>query len=242
MKKPDEKRRNFDRDTAIYWARGLYRRDDVLYMDTETNGMEEGSEILEIAFCDNGRIVGSYLIRPDSGLVDKTEIHGIEDRHMTYAFDLDLIAPHLIQMLRRNVIVCWNTWFEKRMLSTMLLDQYLAEKAEKMSLKELHISLTDAMEINAMYSGIWNEEKGKYRWHKLGDAFERAIRSVISEQTIGHPARVDAHAHSALGDALRTREIVHYIAESKAMYTPESYLDLCLEYGLHPLDYPVHPE
>ena len=54
-----------DRMAAASWAAALVKRADVLYLDTETTGLGNDAEIVDIAVIDSsGRIILNALVRP----------------------------------------------------------------------------------------------------------------------------------------------------------------------------------
>src|SRR5581483_966548 len=63
------------------WARALQRRQDVVYLDTDTTGLGRAAEIVDIAIVDSvGRILFNSLVRPSRSMPpDVVAIHGITD-------------------------------------------------------------------------------------------------------------------------------------------------------------------
>ena len=70
------------RAQAIGWAAETIERADVLYLDTETTGLRNSDELVDIAVIDNsGRILLNSLIKPRQSIPrDATAIHGITNQ------------------------------------------------------------------------------------------------------------------------------------------------------------------
>jgi DNA polymerase-3 subunit epsilon len=164
-----------DRARARDWARGLCGRADWLVLDTETTGLEDGAEIVQLGLlAHNGRVLLETLTRPARAIpVDATAIHGITDAAVAGAPTFPEVYPILLEACGDKWIVAYNAAFDRSMLE---------RACDRASLPPLMNHWDCAMEHYAPYCGDWSAFHGDYRWHPLPGAGHRAdddCRSVL---------------------------------------------------------------
>ncbi len=183
------------RADAVKWAMAAIRRADVLYLDTETTGLGDRDEIVDIAVLDNvGQVLLNKLVKPRRSIpADATAIHGISDRMVRDAPEWPEIYPDLVELLvsHKHVIV-YNAEFDKR-----LIEQTCAIYG----LRPPHPRWHCAMLRYAAFVGERNAQFGDYRWFKL----EHAVTSF------GLPV---VATHRALSDTCACREVVWAMADA----------------------------
>ena len=169
----------------------MLARPDVLFLDTETTGLDGQAEIVEIAVIDTeGRPLLNTLVRPD-GIIpaEVIRIHGIDATTVRDAPRWPEVYPSLLDLLQRHQIIVYNAAFDFRLVNQMnqRCGFPLLTPAQE---REWHC----AMRRFASWRAEWNAKYGNYRWHKLD----------IALAAFGHPPP----GHRALGDALACRMVV----------------------------------
>lgn len=181
------------RAEVIEWAQETIRRPDVIYLDTETTGLGDRDELVDIAAVDNsGRVLLNTLIKPRRPIPrDATKIHGITDEMVrtapswadVYPRYLDLLASH------RHVIV-YNADFDQRLIQQTCI---------AVTLSPPRATWHCAMKQYAAFVGSPSQYGHGFRWYQLGQAVSQVGVTLIPD-------------HSALADARACREVVRAMA------------------------------
>lgn len=188
---PEAADRRHARAAAIAWASSVVGRQDVVYLDTETTGIDGRAEIVEIAVVDGtGQTLLDTLVQPD-GIIpyEVIRIHGIDDTMVAGAPRWPEVYPALLDLLRERVVIVYNADFDFRLVNQM---------NRRSGFAPLTGSWECAMKQYAGFATDWHARYGNFRWHKLGVALAR----------FGHPT----NGHRARADALACRLVVHGIA------------------------------
>lgn len=179
-----------DRDAAIFWARTLLpprcSRQDWVILDTETTGLDQMAEIVEISIiAPDGRVLLDTLVRPLNSIPPTaTAIHHISDVMVTTAPQFPDVYNELIGLLQGRVVVTYNAAFDRRVLR---------QAQQRYKLPSIHaMRWACAMQQNARYRGEWNAARRAYRWKHL-----------------------ESGDHTALGDCRATLQLLHQMAASK---------------------------
>lgn len=192
------------RTSVSEWARRMLAS-DALILDTETTGLHDG-EIVQIAVISTrGEVLMNRLVKPVRPIpAGATAIHGITDADVANELGWGAVSLMLQTALKGKDLVVYNAVYDRKMMHQS------AEKAglPKTEWKEV-CTWHCAMEQYAALHGDWNDWHQSYRWQKLTDACSQ----------VGIPAP-DAPAHSALGDCLRTLELLKKLAAWQP--TPEA--------------------
>jgi len=181
-----------DRAAAVAWAAEMLRRRDVLFLDTETTGLDGRAEIVEIAVVDaRGRVLLDTLVRPLRPIPpDALAIHGITDRMVAGAPMWPEVHAELARLFRECPhVVVYNAAFDRRVIAQTARQHCLPPP-----IAEWHC----AMLQYAAYAGQRHPDTGGYRWHRL----DRAAAAL----------GVPRPTHRALGDALACRSVVAAMA------------------------------
>lgn len=153
-----------ERTAVINWASSMIDRADVLFLDTETTGLNSSAEIVEIAVVDGlGRTLLDTLVRPRRPIPsDAIAIHGITNAMVASAPSWVDVYPALSAMLGdAHSVVIYNADFDLRMLSQ-------TNHPYRFPLPAVHYDC--AMKQFAAFRGVWNARYKAYRWHSLTDA------------------------------------------------------------------------
>ncbi|BEN25126.1 MULTISPECIES: 3'-5' exonuclease [Serratia] len=171
-------------------------RDNVLIMDTETTGLGDDAEIVEVTIIDTaGRILLNTLVKPRSVIpASATAIHGITNEMVATAPSWPHVCRSLYDIISGRKIVIYNSDFDTR-----ILDQTNDDWGITIHFKIERPTFECAMLAYAEFYGQ-NSERGGYKWQKLTAAAEQ--QGVIIEGT----------PHRALSDCLTTLGVIKAMA------------------------------
>lgn len=192
---PSDGDRRRSRAAAIAWANEVTSRSDVVYLDTETTGIDGRAEIVEIAVIDcDGNPLLDTLVRPD-GLIPREviRIHGIDNTMVEDAPRWTEVYPALLDLLRERPVIVYNADFDHRLVNQMNRRCGYPPRSDRWHC---------AMRQYAAFATEWHARYGNYRWHKLDVALTR----------FGHTG---ANNHRAHGDALACRLVVEGMRDGK---------------------------
>ena len=96
---------------------------DPLFLDTETTGLDEQAEIVELAVVDsNGDVLIDTLIKPCFSIPQVvTDLHGITNKMVKNAPDWHDIHPQISSLLCGRNVIAYNASFDARMLDQTCL-------------------------------------------------------------------------------------------------------------------------
>lgn len=164
-------------------------------LDTETTGLGNDDEIVEIAIIDNeGNIILNELIYPNKKIPEvATSIHGITNKMVEDSLYILNILP-VLKKLEGETIYIYNKDFDIRMLKQSL-------NKWGRNLNENNYDFRCAMLQYAENYGEWNEYYGNYKWVKLTTAYKNLPQK--NKNIVG--------SHRALQDCLMTLEVIKFL-------------------------------
>lgn len=168
-----------DRNEAILWARDLIRRKDWLIMDTETTGLKESDEIIQIGIIDpHGNIVFESLINPVKRRISSEAKlkHGIDLHMLKDAPTFKDIYPKLYNILNGKLVVAYNIEFENRILM-QTTKKYACEAPNVPNIK---FELQCAMHRYSGFIGEWSDYHKDYKWQKLPRVAHNVIEDCLA--------------------------------------------------------------
>ncbi|MDP9314349.1 MAG: 3'-5' exonuclease [Chloroflexota bacterium] len=171
---------------AVAWARWAVATRNVVVLDTETTGLDDQAEVLEIALLStHGAVLCDSLIRPQGPIpAAATAVHHLDAAAVAHAPTFRELYPRLAALLRKRFVVVYNAAFDRRVLD---------QTCTRYGLPALRpAALHCAMLEYAKFTGVWNATKQDYTWHKLQGA-----------------------DHSALGDCRATLATIEWMAEGR---------------------------
>lgn len=176
-----------DREQAIAWARQMLES-DALILDTETTGLRNRDEIVQLAIIDMaGHVLLDCLIKPTIPIGrDASAIHGITDSLVAESPSFADVWPSIVDVIQGHTVIIYNADFDTRLLVQ-------SARAHGMALPLVEgVVYTCAMLPYSAYVGDWNDYHGNYKWQRLpgGD-------------------------HSALGDCRATLAVLKRMAETQ---------------------------
>lgn len=180
------------RAAAIMKARSVLEKEPV-YLDTETTGLGNDDEIVEISVIDsNGIPLVETLVRPSRPIPpDATRIHGITDAEVASARTWPSVWMDVRPALFGRLVVIYNQDFDLRMMAQ-------SHARYRLPWKE-RINAFDLLKLYAEFRGEWDPVRRSYRYISL-DAAGRQCGIALP------------NAHRSTADTLLTRALLHYIA------------------------------
>jgi DNA polymerase III subunit epsilon len=188
-----------DRRDALESAFDLVTSQDFVVWDSETTDLQGALiEVAVVGPC--GEVRFNERIAPQEWISSGAyEVHGIPDEELVECPTFYDAYPRLRAALHNQHWVIYNADFDtSRLYDETHSRQYSAwYRTHPIKPRET----TCAMHLYAAFEGDWNNYHGDYRWHKLAHA---AARLDVS---------TDLPAHSALGDCLRTLDLLYRMAD-----------------------------
>lgn len=167
--------------------------DNCLILDTETTGLGDDAEVVEISVIDaTGQIVFNSLIRPTAPIpAEATAIHGISNADVADAPSWAEVHQAFCQAVTDRTVVIYNADYDVRLL---------CQTAERHGLSMPLLNTPCAM---LMYAEFYGEQgsRGGYRWQRLSNAARQCGVEVVG-------------AHRATADCIMTLGVIRYMAES----------------------------
>jgi DNA polymerase-3 subunit epsilon len=164
-----------------------------VYLDTETTGLDQNDEIIEISIIDHaGTVLLESLVRPTIPIPsDSTCIHGISDSSVKQSPFWNTIWPRVREILTNRVVCSYNSDFDARMIQQSL---------HKFRLPwNITHSFFDIMGLFSVFNNDWDPIYRSYKLIKLEDAGKRFGIQI-------------PNSHRALDDTRLARAVLHSIA------------------------------
>lgn len=181
------------RTRAVTWANDIVADPGIVYIDTETTGLESTAEIVDIAVVGaDGAVLLDTLVRPQRAIPDDaSRIHGIHDHHVANAPGWRDVYGLLVPLLAERRVVIFNVDYDRRIIHQRC-------REHRLDTIDGAAHWQCAMLAYAEFVGEPSRWDDGYRWHKL----ENAAKS-FGVTPGGHRARADAEA---------CRQVVHGMA------------------------------
>jgi DNA polymerase-3 subunit epsilon len=162
-----------DHQSAITWARTvLLDRNNLVILDTETTGLDEYAEIVQIGMIDgNGNTLINSFVKPLRGTQPETrKVNGITDEMVADAPFFNMLYPQVKSHIEGKRLVIYNANYDMRMMNQALGERVVL----------LNTTIECAMEQYAKYVGEWNDYRCSYRWQKLPSGDHSAIGDCLA--------------------------------------------------------------
>jgi len=176
-----------DKANAREWARGILADDQAMILDTETTGLSDDAELVQIAVIDvKGAVLLDTLVKPGQPIPpEATRIHGITDADVATAMTWPEMAEMVRKLLRAaSRVVIYNAEFDTRIMEQTCKGFGLPGIELR---KDARWSC--AMHWYSQWCGDWSDYHGNYRWQRLPGG-----------------------GHSALSDAQATLKVIQRMA------------------------------
>jgi len=168
-----------------------------IFLDTETTGLHNKAEIIEIAIIDfDGKPLIQSLVKPVQSNPDATaHIHRISHQELAGAKPWPLVWNEVRGILFRQHVGIYNAAFDLKMID---------QTNRIYQIPTPIINAFDIMNLFAQFRGIWSEKFISYKLAKQEDA---ARYCGIQTNSL----------HRAFNDALLTRKIFLFIANQELL-------------------------
>ena len=176
---------------------------NALVLDTETTGLGDDAEVVELAVIDcTGAVLLDTLVRPSGPVpAEAAAIHGITDAMLADAPTWSEIHDRFCDLVEGRQVVIYSREFDVRVIN-QTARRYGLQAPQGFDLALDGSAVHCAMQAYAEFRGEWSAEKGRYRWQKLSAAAEQQGVTVTN-------------AHRALGDCLMTLGVVRAMASTE---------------------------
>jgi DNA polymerase-3 subunit epsilon len=180
----------FDRSSAIAWAQAILSDPHAIFLDTETTGLDNNSEVIEIAIVDrSGAVLVESLVKPVGQIPEAAAaIHGITDYHLTDAPSWTEFFPRIASICSGRKVVVYNAEYDLRLI--------------RQTCNRSGISPVNARFHCAMQAFAW--------FH--GDRGSKGRPRYLSLQFAAQSFSLATPGHRALGDALACLGVVRGMA------------------------------
>ncbi|MFN3336681.1 MAG: exonuclease domain-containing protein [Thermomicrobium sp.] len=177
---------------ALEWARSVLALRGVVFLDTETTGVREFDEVIEIAVLDaSGRVLLQSLVQPTRPVDPAAvRVHGLTDAVLARAPSWPMVYRELCTVLCSvPLVITYNAEFDRRLI---------AQTCARHRLPPPQLDWHCAMRRFAEYAGPPPVDSWR-RYHRLAEALERLGLS-------------HSGSHRATADAEACRVLVHAMA------------------------------
>lgn len=150
-----------------------YVSENPLFLDTETTGFGEGSEICEIAVVDlAGQSLINTLVKTNRPIPEEaTAIHGITNEMITNAPTFSELFPRLDDILKSRCVLVYNALFDEGIIASTARLSGFALHGEgvfpnwwfnyEIGPAQCKSNWHCAMKLYATYFGEWNNYRGR---------------------------------------------------------------------------------
>ncbi len=183
----------FDRDSAIAWSQAVLSVSNVVFLDTETTGLDGDAEIIEIAIVDQkGTALIDSFVRPNRPIpISAAAIHGIFDHHVATAPQWFEVYPTVAAACQDRLVIVYNADYDSRLIH---------QTCRFSGITSFAATYRCAMQAFAcFFAGV--PSRGRPKNHKL--------------ETAAQTFSLEIPNHRALGDALACLGVVQGMASSK---------------------------
>jgi DNA polymerase-3 subunit epsilon len=185
---------NAARQQAIETARQVLARNPV-FLDTETTGLDQRAQIVEIAVIDsNGAVLSDKLVRPTVVIPpDVIRVHHITNEMVADQKSWVAVWPEVRGVLFNRLVAIYNEEFDLRMMQQ-------THRQSGLEWKE-RLQTICVMKLYARFRGEWDPRRRSYRYFSLDDAGKQC----------GIPL---PNSHRAADDCQLTRALLQAMAEA----------------------------
>lgn len=187
-----------DRNAAILWARRILQTEGALILDTETTGLGDDAQIVQIGVIDlAGNVLLDALVKPTCPVPPgASSVHGITDKAVEHADPWPSIYSVVARLLMGASVITYNADYDRRLI---------AQTCKAHSAAGLPLPLAGgwdcAMKAYAAYYGAWDDYHQSYTYQGLGKACRQLGIPVVG-------------AHGAVADCQMTLKVIKAMAET----------------------------
>lgn len=179
-------------------------------IDTETTGLTEDDEIIEIAIINmRGEVLLNTLVKPTRNIpADVINIHHITNEMVASAPSWAEIYPQVMEIFGHRKWLAWNSKFDARLITqtSLITGQYDGLSAAEVihEYNRIHHSQIDAKRTYSEWYGEFEEVRQSFKRQHLAAA--------VAQQNVV----VDGAAHRALADCFMVLGVLKAAAKGEA--------------------------
>lgn len=168
---------------------------DFVILDTETTGLDERAEIVELSIIDQrGNTLFDRLIKPKRRIPrDAEQIHGISNTDVENADSWSDVYAGVRNILEGRNVAIYNAEYDTRIIQ---------QTCKLHDLAMIKFNPVCVMLHYAKYWGEWNYSRGNYKWQKLTHAAKQQGLEI-------------KNAQRALGDCMMTLAVLNKMFENE---------------------------
>ena len=168
---------------------------DFVILDTETTGLDERAEIVELSIIDkHGNTLFDSLIKPKGHIPrDAERIHGISNIDVKNADSWSDVYDGVRNILEDRSVAIYNAEYDTRIIQ---------QTCNLYNVDMIKFNPVCVMLHYAKYWGEWNYSRGNYKWQKLTNAARQQGIEI-------------KNAHRALGDCMMTLAVMNKIFDNE---------------------------
>lgn len=174
-----------------------------LILDTETTGLGDDAEVVEISVIDaQGNVLLNSLVRPSKPIPQEaTDIHGITDAMVVSAPTWDQLHQQFTDVISNTEqpLVIYNDAYDIRILNNTARIYGIRPAYFTSGTVRNYDSVHCAMHAYAEFYGQWDDYRGQYKWQKLTNAVKQCGHEVEG-------------AHRSLSDCKMTLQVLQFMA------------------------------
>jgi DNA polymerase III epsilon subunit-like protein len=180
------------RQDVITWARQVIETGETLILDTETTGLDDHDEVIQLAIIDMyGNVLLQTLVRPTVPVgTEACAIHGITDEVLAQAPSFSNLYETIAVLLGNRSVLAYHADFDRRIL---------AQTCAKYGLPPFEVAAWDC--VMERYARFWGQRS------KAGHAKPQSLSTACMQQGI----EVHGH-HDAVQDCLLTLALIKAVA------------------------------
>lgn len=174
-----------DRDRAIEWSKKVLIDESAIILDTETTGLDETAEIIEIAIINvKGEKLFESLVKPH-GPMGATHIHGITAEDVASAPTWPEVLFEVWELCRNaSRVIVYNAEYDRRIIQQTGQAWQLGFLAWELDPDDYGkvdppITWNCAMEWYAEWVNDWSSYHKSYKWQRL-EGGHRALGDCLA--------------------------------------------------------------
>lgn len=183
--------------------------EEPIFLDTETTGLDNSAEIVEIAIVDvYGEVLLNTLIKPQNPIPQEvTDIHSITNDMVKDASEWDEIYPEFHQIIKNRTLIIYNSSYDVRIIDQTSAASIASENLDESALNwDKDQKIHCAMKLFAAFNGDWDTRRQSWKWQKLTVAADYMR------------VEVEGKAHRALADCYMTLGVVQAMANRSSFW------------------------
>ena len=182
------------RTEVIKWANILLEDGDALIIDTETTGLTDDDEVIQLAIVDlEGRVLLDTLLKPTVAIAPEAcAVHGITNQHLINAPTISDLYDKIASLIRNQCLIAYNADFDRRLLR---------QTCKRYGLSKFEVEGWDC--VMEKYTWFWGKR------YNDGDYKRQSLIAACTQQGI----IVDG-AHEAVKDCLLTLKLIKVMANT----------------------------